>query len=224
MSRDAAIESPRDAGESRDASFVDRRGYDAGRPDAGPPQDAGPPPDAGVPCAPATGLVGISEVMISSRSGSGDRGEWFEVRNSGDCSVLLAGLAIVSPAADGNEKVHVVTGGLLYAGDSFVFALSALAIDNHGVPFDYAYGAGSAEDVVLDNGSDWLELRYLGASIDRVTWPNGGFTSGAARQFPAALPLGVNDDWGRWCSASALYSTTGGVFYGTPGVANDACP
>jgi hypothetical protein len=170
------------------------------------------------------GVVGISEVMISSRSGSGDRGEWFEVRNDGDCSVLLAGIAIVSPDPGGAEKMHLVTAGLVFPHDSAVLALSALPADNHGVPFDYAYGNGTPDDVVLDNGNDWLELRYLGTPLDRVTWPNGGFVTGSARQFPDSLPLGVNDEWGRWCSASAVYSTTDGTFYGTPGDPNDPCP
>jgi hypothetical protein len=42
--------------------------------------------------------------------------------------------------------------------------------------------------------------------------------------YPRGASPADNDDLGLWCDASSVYSTSGGgVFYGTPGAANDRC-
>jgi hypothetical protein len=140
--------------------------------------------------------------------------------------VSLAGIVLVSPTSGGAERTHTVTTGMMPSGDHFVFALSSSPTDNHGLMLDYAYGSGSAADIILNNGADWLELRTSdGTAIDRVTWPSGGFTHSRSRQFPTGLPTSMNGDWARWCDSTDVYSMTGGTFYGTPGLANAAgCP
>ncbi len=215
----------RDAGTDagrRDAGSTDASMRDTGSTDAGGGIDAGH--DAGGSTCPVeAGSLAIVEVMISSRSGSGDRGEWFEVVNTRDCTLDITGLVIVSPSGSGAEQMHTVTGGAVSAGQHYVFALSADAGENHLLPFDYAYGTGAATDVVFNNDSDWIELRAGATVVDRVAWPSGGFTHGRARQFPAGSDPAANDDWSGWCDATDIYSDAGGTFYGTPQAANGSC-
>lgn len=225
----------RDAGRMPDAGRRDAgRMPDAGRRDSGPPammdagtRDAGPPPmpDAGMTCMPASANLAIVEVMVASASGSSDRGEWFEVLNFGDCTVSLAGMVIESPTSTGMPKMHMVTGGFIAPGQHFVFALSGSPAENHGLPHDYVYGTGGADDVILNNGADSLTLRATsGAMIDVVMWPSGGFNYARSRQFPSTLMPVMNDAWSRFCDSTVVYSTMGGMFYGTPQVANGTCP
>jgi len=221
--RDAWVPPPTDAGGGTDA-WVPPPMDAGGTPDTGPP-DSGPR-DTGLPACPiGAGSLAIVEVMISSRSGGGDRGEWFEVLNEESCTISLPGLQIVSPTSGGTEKVHTVTMGAIAPGAHHVFALSAAPGDNHGLAFDYAYGVGGSDDVILNNGADWLELRSGGTAVDRVTWPSGGFTHSYAREFPTGRATSTNDTWAFWCDATGVYSTMGGTFYGTPGAANStSCP
>ncbi|MCA9600624.1 MAG: lamin tail domain-containing protein [Myxococcales bacterium] len=223
MHRDGAV---RDAAQSgSDASF-DARVQDGGRdggaqnggPDAAVVVDAG----SGSTCAPTSATLAIVEVMVASQPGSSDLGEWFEVRNFGGCTIDLAGLEVVSPTSGGTEKVHAVTAGTVAAGASFVFALSGDPVGNHNVGEDYVYGSGVSDDVILNNGADWLELRWLGVAIDRVTWPSGGYAYGASQYFPSGLAPAGNDDWSKWCTATGAttYSSVGGTFLGTPGATN----
>lgn len=212
----------RDAGPRRDSGFTDAGRIDASMPDAGG-MDASVPDAGGGDCTLGEGALAIVEVMIAARSGPGDRGEWFEVVNTLDCTADLAGLVVVSPTA-GTEQSHTVTGGTIAPGQHFVFALSGDAAENHRLPHDYVYGTGSASDVLFANDADWLELRAGVTTIDRVEWPSGGFTHGRARQFPDGADPGDNGNWSRWCDATDIYSDAGGTFYGTPQRANGTCP
>jgi hypothetical protein len=195
---------------------------DAGRPDAGRPdaghRDAGPPT-----CPPAAGDIVIVEVMIASAAGA-DRGEWFEIESRADCFVSLAGVDIVSPTSSGDEKVHTIGHAVVPPRARFVLALSSAPIDNHGLVHDYAYGSGGSSDVILNNGTDWLELRSLAFVLDRVAWPSGGYTIGRSRELDGTADAARNDDWSSWCDATSVYSTLGGTFYGTPGASNGSCP
>lgn len=186
-------------------------------------RDAGPRDSGGMTCPPAPGMLVIDEVMISSVSGSGDRGEWFEVVNVGTCTIDLTGLTIVSPAGTGAEKTHTVTSGSVAPGRYFVFALDSAPAANHFLPFDYAYGTGGAEDVIFNNSADWLELRSGATVIDRVAWPSGGYTNGKSRMLPGTPSATANDTWANLCDSTAVYSTTGGTFYGTPQMPNGTC-
>jgi len=187
------------------------------------PRDAGPRDSGTVTCPPAVGSLVITEIMISSVSGSGDRGEWFEVVNTGTCTVDLTGVVILSPTGSGTEKTHTITGGTVAPGRYFVFALDAAPAANHFLSFDYAYGTGGADDVIFNNAADWLELRSGVMAIDRVTWPSGGYTNGRSRMLPGTPSATANDVWATLCDSTAVFSTTGGTFYGTPQMANGSC-
>lgn len=213
---DAAV--PADA--QVDAS-VDAGPRDAGPPDAGP-QDAGPQ-DAGMPgCPPTSDRIAIVEVMIASKTGAGDRGEWLELLNAGDCTVDLGGLQLASPAGgpDGPEATYTISAGRTIApGARIVLAQSMSPTENHGLMFDEVYTA-----LVFDNGGDWIELRSGAEVIDRVEWNSIDVTPGTSRRFPDERSIADNHIRNAWCASTALYSTAGGEFRGTPRGANGSCP
>ena len=190
-------------------------GHDAGH-DAG--QDAGPPL-----CPPTSDRVAIVEVMIASDTGAGDRGEWIELINAGDCTVDLGGLELASPIGGaGSTAIATYTisaGRTLAQGARIVLAQSANPTENRGLAFDEAYTS-----LVFDNIGDWVELRSGGATIDRVEWLSNDIVHGASRRFPDARPISDNGIRSAWCTSTALYSTAGGNFYGTPRTGNGSCP
>ena len=194
--------------------------------DSGPEDgDSGPgdPEDAGTPtCAPAPGALAIVEVMIASQSGS-DRGEWFEVVNTGSCAVDLSGLELGSPTTDGAPVTHTVSTGVLSVGDHHVFALSGDPAGNHDLPWDYVYGTGTRSDVFLGNTGDVLTIAYAGIELDRVEWSSADYRQGATLQYPPGAAYSANCDISRWCDAERVYSTTSGTYFGTPGAPNDGC-
>ncbi len=193
-------------------------------PDSSAPPDTSTSPDTSVPtCPPAPGALAIVEVMVASQSGT-DRGEWFEVVNTGACTIDLAGLEIGSPTSDLTPVTHSVTAGRVSPGGHFVFALSGDPADNHDLPFDYVYGTGSRDDVFLGNTGDVLTIAYGGLTLDRIEWTDADFVRGMSMTFPRGASPADNDDLGLWCDASSVYSTRDGVFYGTPGAPNDTCP
>jgi hypothetical protein len=214
----------RDAGGGTDAGTGDAgTAPDAGTPDAG--MDAGTDAGGGGDCAPSSDNMMITEIMVASQSGSGDLGEWFEVRNLGSCPIDLSGLVIESPTAGGTPVTHTVSGGLLTAGGYFLFAQSGDPAENHGLSPDYAYGSGTS-GVVFNNGGDELILSLGGTEIDRVAWGSTDYTPGAARQLTRGFSgdnFGLNGSG--WCDATELYSEAGGSsFRGTPGARNTLCP
>jgi hypothetical protein len=204
--------------------------------DAGPHDTTRPPADSSVPtdtgvarpdtgpatCAPTAASVAIVEVMIASQSGA-DNGEWFEVVNTGGCTVDLSGLEIGSPTTDGAPVTHRVSTGTIAPGGSFVFALSGDPVENHGLMWDYVYGSGTRSDVFFGNAGDVLTIAYGGAELDRVEWSTEHVVRGASLQYPRGASIAGNSDIGRWCDSVRVYSTTGGTFYGSPGLANDPC-
>jgi hypothetical protein len=193
---------------------------DAGPPDAG--HDAGQ--DAGLRCPPEPGAIVFVEVMVASRTGGSDLGEWFEVLNRGACNIDLTGMTIESPTAGGAPMAHTVTGGVIAIGEHYVFAQSPLPSENHGLPYDYAYGDGTA-GIVLNNSNDRLLLRApSGTVLDEVSWDLDWFY-GASRQFPSDRDVTRNDLLSSWCDSVAVYSTApGGPYLGTPGMPNVPCP
>lgn len=209
---------------------------DAGPPpmDAGPGADAGPPFDAGPDGGPGMdsgGLVDsgpgggcpaddptitISEIMVSSQSGSGDRGEWFEIRNEASCTVDLTGLEIRVGAAS-----HTITSGLLTAGGYFLLAQSMDTMENHDLTPDYVYGTG----VSFPNIGGTLSLRSGMNEVARVSWGSTDYRRGASRQLSRSAsetePLGDSS----WCDSTNVYSmASGGPYLGTPGMRNEVCP
>lgn len=105
------------------------------------PREAGAPTDASVvdagiaPNCPnyLAGSLRVDELMIASRDGSGDKGEWVELRNYASCTVLLDGLVVRSPRGTGLVQASL-TGISLAPGESVLIANTLVPVDNHFLP------------------------------------------------------------------------------------------
>ncbi len=196
-------------------------------PDGGPLPDGGPRSDGGVDApvdsAPSDcGSLGpgdlvIVEIMIASQIGSGDRGEWLEVRSTRACNLDLRGLRVESPRGTTSDYLDITTTTLLPPGGSFVVADSADPLINHGLGARVYEFAGSASDV-LKNSGDTITVSLGGVTIDTLTYDATlPWLTGASMAFPAACPASSRTSWASWGWSSQEY---GGLFLGTPNGAN----
>lgn len=155
--------------------------------------------------------VVINEVMADPSAVPDDRGEWFEVHNTGATSVSLQGWTIRS----NNDVAHTITGSVsVPAGGFAVLGNNGTKSKNGGVTVNYVYGAA----INLANASDWLALRNsAGVLVDSVAWASS-MPAGAARG--VADPLGDNLDvkGSNWSTQTSLMSKGD---KGTPGKVND---
>ena len=164
----------------------------------------------------APGDLAISEVLISSRAGASDDGEWVEVRNTRTCWLDVKGLSIESPRGTAAPNAVTITETFeLAPGGTFVVADSADPSKNHGLPGKvFAWGAFD----VLKNDGDTVVLKAAGVVVDTVTYPSfSNLEPGRALAFPADCPANVRTDWARW---SLTYDVFAPGFKGTPNAAN----
>jgi hypothetical protein len=146
--------------------------------------------------------------------------EWIEVVNRAPHALSLAGLHIADAA---NDAVVDFGAGptLLPAGGRAVLVQSADPTKNGGITAATASVVGGFGTLVsLNNEADTISIcagtcAAGGVIIDRVAWD-------------AALGAGydghalVIDDAGKRCPATAAFGDAGS--FGTPGLANAACP
>lgn len=180
-------------------------------------QDAG----AGTPirsfCTDALGAgdLAVVEMMIASRSGSGDLGEWVEVQSTRDCWLRLNGVTVTSPRGAAAPNTASVDGLELAPRGTFVVADSLETVNNHGLPGTvYAWNASD----VLKNDGDSVVVARGAIEIDRVTYPT--FTSlpvGRALAFPVDCARSARADWTRW---SLTFSGYAAGLKGTPNAPN----
>jgi hypothetical protein len=234
----------RDAGSNEDAAprgnadasrpdaqiTPDASADDASTPDASVEPDASTPdastPDSGI-VAPAdacngtgalsAGDLAVVEVMIASQSGSGDRGEWFEVQSTRACSLNLNGLHVESPRGTGSNTLDITTDVWLAANGMFVVADSADPATNHSVPMPIFTWAGAPADVLANSG-DTITLTSGGVTVESFTYPQfQTIVPGTSISFPSNCAWSDRSSWARW-SYSFNQWTPG--FYGTPNADN----
>lgn len=188
----------------------------------GPLVDAGPldgGPVAKVYCDGAlkAGDLAVAELLISSRTGSADDGEWVEIRSTRTCWLKLKGLTISSPrgAATANS-VQIAEEYELEPKGSFVVADSLDPAKNHalgGKVFSW-----EATDV-LKNDGDTIKLELGATVVDTLTYPAfSNLVPGRTLAFPADCAWNVRADWQRW---SLTFDEWKPGFKGTPNMAND---
>lgn len=164
----------------------------------------------------AAGDLAVSELLISSRTGSNDDGEWVEIRSTRTCWLNVKGLTIESPRGSLAPNAVTIEADLeLAPKGTFVVAGSADPAKNHALPGKVlAWGALD----ILKNDGDTVALKAGGVVVDTVTYPAfSNLEPGRSLAFPDDCPGTVRGDWARWSLTFDVY-TPG--FKGTPNAAN----
>lgn len=168
----------------------------------------------------AEGDLLISEVMQNPAGVLDPAGEWFEVHNMTDRTLVLNGL-ILSSSLDADWHL-VESDDLLFVepGDYFVFGVDENPLANGGVEVDYQYDGFS-----LGNENDEVTLEADGVVVDMVMWDDGASfpdPNGASMTLdPSYYSTIDNDDGQYWCSATARWDTS--ADFGSPGWENQYC-
>ncbi|HSJ08811.1 MAG TPA: DNA/RNA non-specific endonuclease [Longimicrobiales bacterium] len=173
--------------------------------------NSAPPP----PPPPAAPIV-INELMGDPHNAeSASWGEWFEVHNTSDAAIDLAGWTIATGGS--SQPDHVIGSSVIVpAGGYAVLGRGWDPSRNGGVTLDYNYFNGSST-IWLDN-ADFLELRDgSGALVDRVQWSSGTLVRGSTRSLRDASTDNLDADGANWGYPT---TTFGDGDYGTPGAAN----
>lgn len=181
---------------------------------AAPPFDAG---DGGV-CvgAIAPGDLVVDELMIASVAGTGDHGEWLEVRSTVPCALDLRGLRGECPNGGHVYRFEVTDDVWIPPRGTFVVVDSSDPAINHGVPGVVVQWSGAPGDVLRNKGGT-VTLRANGVIVDSVTYPETALTVGASRAFAADCPASARADFSRWQGSSASWFPS---FIGTPNAPN----
>ncbi len=163
----------------------------------------------------AAGDVVISELMIASRAGVGDDGEWVELTSTRDCWLKLQGLVVDSPRGTTSDAVAIDDGFELEPHGTFVVADSADPARNHGLPGKiYAWNATD----VLKNTGDSVEVKLGATVVDTLTYPAfSNLSPGRSIAFPDDCKPADRADWQRW---SLTFDSWAAGFQGTPNAAN----
>jgi hypothetical protein len=213
-----------DASTGADSEAPDATMTDSGTDDGGSGSDAGDdggvvgPPDA---CAWPLGAgdVAIVELMIASQQGPGDRGEWFEVQSTRQCSVNLNGLHVESQGAnDGSVFSLDVTTDLWIPPNGFVVVADSAdpTVDNNLPGTLLVWNAADPADTLDDTGGQ-LTLSAGQTIVDSLPYPAFVLYLGTSISFPADCSWSDRSSWARW-SYSFNEWTPG--FFGTPNADN----
>ena len=161
----------------------------------------------------------ITEIMNNPAVVLDESGEWFEIHNTTNRALDLAGI-LIRHQADTAIAPHVI-GELIVPPQGYaVLGCNGDPAVNGGITMDYVYGS----EVSLHNASDHLAIE-TDVVIDATNWDEAsGFDpSGSSRTLdPQFMAADANDDDTHFCAASTLID--GSTDYGTPGAANDVCP
>ena len=164
----------------------------------------------------AAGDVKIVEIMISSQSGSGDKGEWVELQSTRACILDIKGLTVSSPRGTSTDSATVASDVYVQPGGSFVVADSSVSTDNHGLPNATLAATWNTYDV-LKNSGDTVDVTAGGATIDSLTYPAFTLTPGRSISFPADCTWADRASWTRWSMSFNVWQSP---FEGTPGADN----
>ena len=165
---------------------------------------------------PQPGDLLITEFLANPGAVSDTKGEWIELLNTSEKTLLLTDLLIKD---DGSNK-NTLEGDepiLLQAGEYFLMARSANSEENGGVTPDYIYS-----NYTLSNSEDEIILCLPdGTVLDQVKYDSGWqIASGASLELdPELVDSGLNDDAKNWNLASIQF---GDGDMGSPGMANSS--
>jgi hypothetical protein len=153
------------------------------------------------PC-PATfaeGDLRVVEFMITSKEGTGDVGEWVEIRNTRDCIVNVRNVKIESPRGSTSiDSVTVEEDIVLQPWGTFIVASNADPALNGGLPAPvvaFLAASGAATSDVLKNDGDSIKvIAPDGTQLDRLVYPDIRQQNGT-RPYGISYALPWNCDW-----------------------------
>jgi hypothetical protein len=152
--------------------------------------------------SPTRKSIYISEIMAFPTKVDKFRGEWIEITNPTDKTVLLDGFSLQSK---GDSGLTFETGTSIPAGGQLLLAVRKSPTGNGGLPkVDVVY----KDSMLKLNATDWIELKQGDTVIERLEFEKGDLPSGKSLQF---MP-----DKSK-CEGSAPY---GDGDFGTPGKSN----
>lgn len=166
----------------------------------------------------AVGDLSVVELMISSRAGSADDGEWVEIQSTRDCWLKLKGLVVESPRGAATPNSVTITEDFeLAPRGTFVVADTTDATKNGGLP-GKVFGWSTTD--ALKNDGDTVIVKMGATTIESLTYP--GFSNlepGRSIAFPSDCPKTASKtDWARW---SLTFDEWKPGKKGTPNAAND---
>lgn len=185
-------------------------------PGDGEPGDGGPPPKTYCTAPPGPGDLAIVELMIASRAGSNDPGEWVEIQSTRDCWLKVQGVSVESPRGTSPADVAMIADDFeLPPRGTFLVTGSPDPTKNGGLTGKVvAWGAND----VLKNSGDTVTVKLGSVVIDALTYP--AFTNlepGRALSFPSDCAWSDRPSWARW---SLTFHAYGPGLRGTPNAPN----
>ena len=163
----------------------------------------------------AKGDLAIVEMMITSVSGSGDRGEWVEIQSTRDCVLNIKGLRVESPRGAEFDFVEVTEDMLVQPNGTFVVADTIVDSMNNKLPGVVLSWIGTD---TLKNDGDSVTVKAGTTVIDQLTYGSWGSTfPGRSVSFSVDCTWPERSDWDRWTWSTNAW-TTG--FMGTPNTDN----
>jgi hypothetical protein len=163
---------------------------------------------------PVAGDIVITEMMVNPEAVSDSYGEWFEIWNSTDHSLLMNGLVL----KDAGSNEHVITSTILLvlpAKGYWVMVKNPDSLSNGGVRGNYHY-----QNFTLNNTSDLIMITTGdGRLIDQVAYSKGWpIASGASLSLePDKMASTANDNPENWFQAGTPYGLGD---KGSPGLPN----
>ena len=162
----------------------------------------------------------ITEIMSNPDAVADPSGEWVELYNATNQTLVLNGL-ILGSDADGES--HTISSSDLItvsSGEHIVLGLNADESSNGGVEVSYEY-----DGVTMSNELDDLYIIADGVTLDQVSWDDGKTMPdepGATMQLdPNYYDSALNDIPDAWCQGKFEWSE--GSDLGTPVDANNIC-
>jgi hypothetical protein len=171
---------------------------------------------------PSAGDLQIEELLIESVAGTGDYGEWLEVRSLLPCAIDLRGLHGECPSGAKVRTFDVIDDLWIPPLGSFVVADSSDPAIDHALPGTLLVWAGQPGDVLRNKGAT-VSLYAQGTLVDSVTYPALTLVVGASVAFPADCPISRRGDWSAWQTSNASWFPG---YRGTPNAPNSDvhCP
>ncbi len=166
------------------------------------------------------GDVLITEIMNNPGAVADPEGEWVEILNVSERTLVLNGVWLTSSVDSDAHQIMADDVISLEPGEYFIMGGSDDQSVNGGVEVDYVW-----DGTTLSNESDEFSIEADGVVLDAVAWDDGATfpdAAGASMSLdPSHYDVTTNDSGDWWCSAAQQWSSTSDA--GSPGEENEYC-